>query len=224
MEERRTMEDHTHDHSKHEDPGKVQPAGSSETPARVMAEQQTRHAEASSKPKTTDHSAHEMTGEHNPSLVSVSKMDHQSHYRRLLVMTVLSFVSMYGLMYAMVNVFGNVVSNLNQFYMAGLMTVPMVVIELLLMGGMYPNKRRNAVIITTSLVVGILLFIFIRQQTGITDKQFLRSMIPHHAGALLMCEQAPIANPEIQQLCVSILAGQQQEIDQMRGILDSLQQ
>ena len=38
-----------------------------------------------------------------------------------------------------------------------------------------------------------------------------------------MCEQAPITNPEIQQLCENILAGQQQEIDQMRGILDSLQ-
>ena len=56
-------------------------------------------------------------------------------------MTLLSFVSMYVLMYAMVNVFGNVVSNLNQFYMAGFMTVPMVVIELILMGKMYPKQK-----------------------------------------------------------------------------------
>src|SRR5438094_8837692 len=43
------------------------------------------------------------------------------------------------LMYAMVNRFANVYSNLNQFYMAGLMTAPVVVIELALMGSMYDN-------------------------------------------------------------------------------------
>ena len=53
-------------------------------------------------------------------------------YGRLLIMALLSFVSMYVLMYAMVNAFANVFSSLNQFYMAGLMTAPMVIIELLL--------------------------------------------------------------------------------------------
>jgi hypothetical protein len=36
---------------------------------------------------------------------------------------------MYILMYAMVDRFGNVYSSLNQLYMAGLMTVPMIVID-----------------------------------------------------------------------------------------------
>jgi|GEM_PF-6672218 len=63
------------------------------------------------------------------------------HYRRLLVMTILSFIAMYVLMYAMVNRITNVYPNFNQFYMAGLMTAAMIVIELLVMGGMYPNKR-----------------------------------------------------------------------------------
>ncbi len=67
----------------------------------------------------------------------------QNHYARLLVMTVLSFIAMYFLMYAMVNSFDNVFASFNQFYMAGLMTAPMVVLELLLMGGMYPNKKLN---------------------------------------------------------------------------------
>jgi hypothetical protein len=44
------------------------------------------------------------------------------HYVQLAIMTALSFISMYVLMYAMVNRFANVYSNLNQFYMAGLMT------------------------------------------------------------------------------------------------------
>src|SRR5215211_4738768 len=124
-----------------------------------------------------------------------------NNYRQLLVMAMLSFISMYILMYAMVNVIGNVYNSFNQFYMAGLMTAPMIVIELLLMGSMYQDKRRNALIIAVSVIFGILFFIFIRQQTAITDKQFLRSMIPHHAGAILMCEQAPIDDPVIKELC-----------------------
>ena len=55
------------------------------------------------------------------------KMDMKNkneHYKKLLVMAGLSFMSMYVLMYAMVNTFANVVPNINQFYMAGLMTAP----------------------------------------------------------------------------------------------------
>jgi dipeptide/tripeptide permease len=149
-------------------------------------------------------------------------MDHNNSYQKLMLMAGLSFISMYILMYAMVNAFDNVFNSLNQFYMAGLMTAPMIVIELILMSMMYPNKRRNTVIIVVTLIAGLLFFGFIRQQTAISDQQFLRSMIPHHAGAILMCEQAPITDPEIQDLCVSIIESQQQEIDQMKTILDRL--
>lgn len=70
----------------------------------------------------------------------------QNHYHHL-IMSALAFASMYVLMYAMVNTFANVYSNFNQVYMAGLMTAPMVVIELVVMRGMYHNKTRNAVIL-----------------------------------------------------------------------------
>jgi uncharacterized protein (DUF305 family) len=125
---------------------------------------------------------------------------------------------------SMVNVIGNVYNSLNQVYMAGLMTAPMIVIELVVMGAMYKDKRRNALIIVGSVIAGLLFFLFIRQQAAITDKQFLRSMIPHHAGAILMCEQAPISDPEIQTLCQTIISSQQQEIDQMKAILERLQE
>ena len=151
------------------------------------------------------------------------KMD-ETHYRHLLIMAILSFISMYVLMYSMVNTIGNIYNNFNQFYMAGLMTAPMVVIELLVMGAMYKDKRRNAFIIGASVVLGILLFLFIRQQAAISDNQFLRSMIPHHSGAILMCEEANIEDAEIRELCQSIIASQQAEIDQMKAILDRLQE
>lgn len=147
---------------------------------------------------------------------------HSMSYIHLGVMVVLSFISMYVLMYAMVDVFANVYGSFNQFYMAGLMTVPMVIIELVVMRMMYSDRRLNILIIGASIIALLLFWFAIRQQAFIGDTQFLRSMIPHHAGAILMCEQASIQDPEIRQLCEGIMQGQQQEIDQMKGILERL--
>ena len=147
----------------------------------------------------------------------------KSHYGRLGIMTLLSFIAMYILMYAMVNALGNVLMNLNQFYMAGLMAAAMVLIELALMSGMYHRKRLNALIAAAAVVAAVIFFLFIRRQTAIGDRQFLRSMIPHHGAAVLMCQQAPLGNSEVQRLCQTIVTNQQAEIDQMKAILRDLQ-
>ena len=146
----------------------------------------------------------------------------ENHYRNLWTMAALSFLSMYILMYAMVNSIDNVFNNVNEFYMAGLMTAPMIPIEIFLMRSMYQDQRRNALIVVASVLAGILFFFLVRQQGGVSDKQFLRSMIPHHAGAILMCEQASIQDAEIRDLCQTIISSQQQEIDQMKTKLEQL--
>lgn len=143
----------------------------------------------------------------------------QTHYPRFLLMSALSLLAMYFLMYSMINTMDNFYNNLNKFYMAVIMTAPMMVFEMLLMGAMYPNKRLNLIIITASILTLILVFLFIRQQTGIYDRQFLRAMIPHHSSAILMCEQAKLTDAEIKDLCTSIVESQQKEIDQMKDIL-----
>ncbi|MBN8538956.1 MAG: DUF305 domain-containing protein [Pseudobdellovibrionaceae bacterium] len=148
--------------------------------------------------------------------------DGKIQYYHLLIMVILSFISMYFLMYAMVDSFRNVYSSYNQVYMAGLMTAPMVFIELVLMKMMYQNKKLNALIAAVSVIALAGFFAAIRFQVGIGDKQFLRSMIPHHAGAVLMCEQSKISNEEIKALCGQIVQGQQKEIEQMKAILDRL--
>ena len=148
----------------------------------------------------------------------------KSHYGRLLVMTAISFIAMYVLMYAMVDRIANVYPNFNQFYMAGLMTAAMVIIELLVMSGMYPNKRMNALLLLVSVVALAGFFGLIQKQTAISDRQFLKSMIPHHAGALLMCGEASIQDPDIQKLCRGIVLSQQQEIDLMKAKLRELDQ
>ena len=149
-------------------------------------------------------------------------MNHSKNYSRLLAMFVLHLIAMYVLMYAMVNIFANAIPNHNQFYMAALMASPMLILELWLMGSMYPKKKLNFVIAGIAVVLIATSFLFIRHQTAIGDEQFLKSMIPHHAGAILMCEQAQLEDPQINELCVNILKGQQGEIDWMKAKLDSI--
>ena len=145
----------------------------------------------------------------------------QNHYAHLGLMALLSFLAMYLLMYSMVDTFASVYMSFNQIYMAALMTAPMVVIELIVMRMMYQDARLNRVLIAAAVIGGIAMFIFIRQQTAIGDRQFLRSMIPHHSAAILMCQQASITNTEIQELCKGIVSSQSREIDQMTRLLES---
>jgi formate/nitrite transporter FocA (FNT family) len=84
--------------------------------------------------------------------------NHAKHYWILAAMAGLSFMSMYVLMYSMADRFANVYPSINQLYMAGLMTAPMILIELLLMRGMYQNRKLNA---TAGLVALAALFSFL---------------------------------------------------------------
>lgn len=150
----------------------------------------------------------------------MKEMMHKQAYLKLLYMALLSFASMYILMYAMVNQFANVYPNINQFYMAGLMTMPMVLIEMIVMSSMYMDKNRNKLIIILSFIALVVFFLLIRYQSAVSDKQFLKSMIPHHAAAILMCQETKIKDPEINALCSNIISSQQQEIDQMKTLLN----
>lgn len=147
---------------------------------------------------------------------------HANNYGKLLLMGMLSFISMYILMYMMVDRYSNVYPNFNQFYMAGMMASPMLIIELFLMGSMYPNKILNALIIIISLVLLTTFIYFIRAQTAIADKEFLKSMIPHHAAAILMCKESKITDNEIKKLCRNIISSQQSEIDWMKRKLERI--
>lgn len=145
-------------------------------------------------------------------------------YSKFGIMVALHFVAMYVLMYAMVNdLTANVYNSMNQVYMAALMTASMVAIELVLMGAMYPNQKRNLILIAASVIVLLGSWFGIRQQAAIGDKQFIRSMIPHHSGAILMCQQASLKDPELQKLCGEVISSQQAEIDQMKAIMKRLE-
>jgi uncharacterized protein (DUF305 family) len=44
-------------------------------------------------------------------------------------------------------------------------------------------------------------------------------MIPHHSGAILMCERASLTDPGITALCGQIVKAQQGDIAQMEAML-----
>ena len=164
-----------------------------------------------------DHSQHHTSeGKQNRAM-------HDKHYRNLIIMAVLSFIAMYILMYSMVNSFSNVFMNVNQFYMAGLMAMPMIIIEIILMSSMYMNKKLNALIIGISAVLLISFFFLIREQVGVSDKQFIKSMIPHHGAAILMVEKTTVTDPELKKITEEIITSQQREIEQMKSILKRLE-
>jgi uncharacterized protein (DUF305 family) len=69
-------------------------------------------------------------------------------------------------------------------------------------------------------VVAILLFwLLIRYQVGVDDRQMMRSMIPHHAGAILVCGRASLSDPPVEQLCQGIIDSQEREIREMKELL-----
>lgn len=133
------------------------------------------------------------------------------------------FFIMYALTYVAVNTLNDAsLFSTRSLYMALVMVSPMVILMLFFMRQMYENKKMNTILYIGSALVFVLFFVFIRQQTFVGNKAFLNSMIPHHSSAITMCEEANITDPEISNLCDSIIKAQQEEIDQMEAIRERL--
>ena len=145
-----------------------------------------------------------------------------AHYRMLALNLLLSAVIMYLVMFSMIDGLADFKNNINMVYMTLTMVAPMGSLMLATMGSMYPNRRLNLVLHVIFFVVFAASLAATRNQTFVGDGQFLRSMIPHHSGAVLMCRQAPVSDPEIVALCQRITKSQREEIDQMRRIMDRL--
>jgi len=141
------------------------------------------------------------------------------NYRMLGISFIVMLILMYVIMFTMIYSLGEFIQNINFFYMAVMMATPMTVMMPLMMGSMYPDRKLNLIVYVGCALLFVLAFIGIRTQALVGDTQFLRSMIPHHSGAILMCEKAKIDDPEIKTLCGRIIKSQSEEIGQMKGIL-----
>ena len=149
----------------------------------------------------------------------------RKHYRMLGLNLIVSLLIMYLLMFSMIWSFSDFFNNNNMLYMAVTMAAPMGILMLLIMRMMYPDRRLNMILYVVLALLLVGAFGGIRAQTLVNDEQFVRAMIPHHSGALTMCNRASIRDPEVRELCFKpngIVESQTREIAQMKAILERL--
>ena len=147
------------------------------------------------------------------------------HYMMLGVNLLISLVIMYLSMFAMIWSLGEFVQNINFLYMALVMWAPMAIVMMLTMKSMFMNSRLNMVLYAAFAAAFLLSFWGIRAQGLVDDRRFLQSMIPHHSGALTMCNRASLRDAEVRELCFKpngIVESQKREIAQMEAMLERL--
>lgn len=143
----------------------------------------------------------------------------ESSYKKLALIVPLNTLLMFLMTYSLIDTWDHFYPNINRAYMAIIMVAPMTLVMMWMMKDMFKNQKLNLVLYGLFFMLFIGTFWVARSQTGIGNEMFLRSMIPHHSSAILMCERATITNPEITKLCKGIIRDQKKEISQMKEIL-----
>ncbi len=143
-------------------------------------------------------------------------------YGKLGLALLISLGLMFLLSMSMVRTIDHFQLNLSNLYMALIMVAPMGVVMLLVMWGMFKDRRLNVALLAAFAVLFVVALWLGRTEAFVGDEQFLRSMIPHHSRAILVCQESDLSDPEIIDLCAQIVSSQQQEIDQMQAILDRM--
>lgn len=150
----------------------------------------------------------------------MQEMKSHKSYRHFSIELLVEAIIMLFVMYSMVDTIDHVYLNTNNLYMTLTMVAPMALVMLIAMRHMFMNKRLNLILYIVFTVIFLGSFYATRTQALVGDKQFLRAMIPHHSGAVLMCREAKITDPEIIDLCKTITESQTREINQMEKILN----
>ena len=98
-----------------------------------------------------------------------------------------------------------------------------MVMMILMMGKMYPNKKINTAIIVAATIVFIAILTALRTQTPVNDVQYMKAMIPHHSSAILTSKHANIKDPQVKKLSEQIIRSQEEEIAEMEAILKRME-
>ncbi|MEP6260956.1 MAG: DUF305 domain-containing protein [Gillisia sp.] len=146
-----------------------------------------------------------------------------NNYLKFVLMMVVSFIIMYAVMFANVAAFDHVMLSTMRTYMTILMIAPMAISMMLFMWGMYKNKTLNGIIIGAAIVIFGVTYYMMRNQTGISDVQYMKAMIPHHSSAILTSEKADLRDPETKKLAEEIIKAQEEEIAKMKQLIEKLE-
>lgn len=147
----------------------------------------------------------------------------KSNYIKFGIMMAVSFVIMYAVMFLNADVFDHVMLSTTRTYMTILMIAPMAISMMLFMWGMYKDKMTNYIILGLAAVVFIATLTMLRNQTLISDVQWMKAMIPHHSSAIMVSQKAHLKDPEAIKLAEEIIEAQKREIAEMEKMIYRLE-
>ncbi|WP_214783562.1 DUF305 domain-containing protein [Exiguobacterium sp. S3] len=144
-------------------------------------------------------------------------------YGKFGIMIAVSTFIMYWLMYLNVFQFNHIFFSQTRLYMALIMGSVMAFVMLLFMWGMYKNKPVNFIILGVSALVFSASLWLVRSQTTVDDVSWMKAMIPHHSIAILTSERAEIEDPRVKELSEEIIKAQRREIEEMKQLIQDLE-
>ena len=141
----------------------------------------------------------------------------------MVVMFVGSFLIQYFLMSPiMVNSRTDITNNIGKAYMAVIMSLFMILLEIMMHDHQYNVFSLNFYV---GIFVALAIFIYLyRKQVAINDKQYLEGMIEHHSMALLTSEEILLKtdNYNVAKLAKNIIQTQTEEIRTMKELSDKM--
>jgi hypothetical protein len=139
----------------------------------------------------------------------------------MITMFVGSFLIQYFLMPPiMVNSLSDITNNIGKAYMATIMALFMILLEVIMHDHQYSVFSLHFYV---GLVAALIIFIYLyRKQVAIKDEQYLEGMIEHHSMALLTSEEIlkKTDNYDIAKLAKNIIQTQTDEIRTMKELVD----
>ena len=141
----------------------------------------------------------------------------------MVVMFVGSFLIQYFLMSPiMVNSRTDITNNIGKAYMAVIMSLFMILLEIMMHDHHYDVFSLNFYV---GIFVALAIFIYLyRKQVAINDKQYLEGMIEHHSMALLTSEEIlqKTDNYDVAKLAKNIIQTQTDELRTMKELVDKM--
>jgi hypothetical protein len=141
-------------------------------------------------------------------------------YAKLALALALSLGLMWTISMSMIRESSHFYYNLSNLWIALVMVGAMGVVMVLVMWAMFPSRTVNLALLVGFLALAGGAWALGRQEAFVGDEQFLKSMIPHHSRAILVCQESSLSDPEIVELCDGIVEAQKKEIDEMKAILE----
>nr|WP_287420577.1 DUF305 domain-containing protein [Candidatus Brachybacter algidus] len=138
-------------------------------------------------------------------------------YTKFFIMLALSFMAMYVTMYLNTYALDHVYFSMTRFYMACLGISVMGVIMLLIMKGMYIDRKKYGNSHWPGGSGGGPGPGGGAKKTRNGDVLYMKGMIPHHSIAILTSERADIKDPEVKKLAGEIIAAQRKKLKKLKN-------